>query len=303
MTIAGPSISEDDFSTTILWALDSREMKVVLVEGEYDYAVFSKMINSVLFFDGNRTENNKSAVIKCAQLLRGDNSKVTKFIGIVDADFDRIADQPEPSLPPHVLYTDAHDLDLLIFCSEALESYLRYDFIESWKLSVVDIRETCLRLAKEYGLFKLFLHHSKVSSKKMSPIEQYVNPHDLSLRDVDILEDVKASMASRGGLNEIYNVILDKESYIPDSLRMDIPNGHDAIRIFTWLALKKRMGLRKKNLVGADNKKDGQEFDDLVKDVESDLKKCYDSEFFKQTHLYSEIRRIEDSTSIRFLTI
>jgi len=92
---------------------------VLILEGQDDAKIFDKFVDH----SGCKTEVafGKPNALKALDLLEDEG--VLGVLAIVDSDFDRLL-QTENNLE-NLYLTDLHDIDLTMFCSPALETYLR----------------------------------------------------------------------------------------------------------------------------------------------------------------------------------
>lgn len=286
-------ITPDSVAAEVHLLREDEDFKGVFlfVEGETDFALFSN------FVDGEKCQirrlRGKENVLTLIEDLieYGD----TLCLAIVDADFWHI----EKRMPPneHVVITDTHDIETLIFKSPALEKvfseYISVDNIEKIRKRYPDIRTSILSVARYMAIIKWVNHihdlrlYFYADSYRTQPIE-WATSIDIETFKVngDALLNIICNddYSKKKTLARLLTPYLNNH-YDPYKLC----NGHDVLYV-TLLFLKRR----------------GRKIDveDIsVKNLERLFRLSYEVAYFKQTMLYQSIMKWQQSRSLSILKI
>ena len=111
-------ITGDDITAEVKMIRNAFKGTILIVEGDQDSLLFEKFIKN----DNCRTipARGKDNALHAIEALEDDNFKGA--VSIVDADFWHIL--PPNNLSSNILVTDYHDVEIMIFESEALSQIL-----------------------------------------------------------------------------------------------------------------------------------------------------------------------------------
>jgi len=286
--------------------------KFIIVEGNSD----SKLLNP--FFEENvrilnpRTGiNNKGVVIETVQEV---HSRKTKKIfyrgkevaGIIDADFNRIYGNIRKDLQ-NLFYTDTHDIDSMIFSTNAFRKIITFLYWDPEIVNVKKIREKCVEISSEFGFYLLSFYENRLHNLKEAfiPIEQFFDKnlifnHKKAIRKLKFL--CKKKIISRFNLFNIKLSLIQRKYQNLDPYQL--ANGHDLVRIFTMLTIWGKCKLKKKGMgdkfkstlaINPDKRKY------IVKEIEDLLRISYEYDFFKNSNLYKQIIAYQKAIGINFL--
>lgn len=261
----------------------------LVVEGIKDYKLFSKFINNsnVKIKEAFGFEKVKLVL----QLLseRGYSNR----LGIIDSDFSEILSIKHDV--DGLFITDCHDIEVMIFKTQALETVLR-TYVPASKIQIYEtkkgksIREIILELGAEVGLLKLA---NKVYDLGMIFKPQV--PEGNQIRYRDFINEVWLDFNGRKALIEsLLNYSRSKSKSLKSeeeiTKRLDeiasskykidhLVNGHDLSNIL-FLLIKKTLASTSKML---------NDFNA----IEDSLILAYEYDDFKTTRLYSGVREFE----------
>ncbi|WP_235526446.1 DUF4435 domain-containing protein [Nostoc piscinale] len=115
-------LSVDRFANKVRLLRDTFKGTFLLVEGSSDKTFYERFIDKlacqVVIISGK--PSSKQCVINTLEIL--DKSNFQGVLAIVDADFDRLKSLFLSS--PNLLYTDTHDLEIMLIQSPALDKVL-----------------------------------------------------------------------------------------------------------------------------------------------------------------------------------
>jgi len=305
------SLDYDDFLAQLIM----HDEPVVIVEGRNDVKLFENLLNSesVIITAPDliyNAENKKGAVISAiidinnASNISG-TSKHQKYIGIVDSDFNQLCGNCKNI--SNLFYTATHDIDVQIFISDALKKMIIFFYKEPDNINIEDVRNLCLKISSEFGLYLLSLYENGFHShmKKLNPIHDYFDD-TLIINHQKILEKLNELHVngefSEEDLENIKNKLDDRKSQNLDKLHL--ANGHDVFRVLTMLTLWKMLNLQKKrisekyrkNLLHNPNLRSF-----LSEELEDLLRTSYDFAFFKKSVLYKNIKNYQENVNIEFI--
>ncbi|MCI0486402.1 MAG: DUF4435 domain-containing protein [Blastocatellia bacterium] len=259
----------------------------LIVEGDKDSRFFRNHIEP----NQCRTvpANGKDNAIKALDILERESFK--GVLSIVDTDFDFV----EGKLPAsqNLLFTDHHDLEIMLFNSQALEKVLTQfgsaekidKFQEQYKK---DIRTVLLEAGRTIG----YLRWLSLQQNLGLDFEglSYGGFLDVSSLEVDALKLIKVvkNHSQKHALDEteILNDLQGLISVTHDDLH--ICCGHDLSAILS-IALRKALGSNKADDVRAEM-------------LEKFFQLSFEASIFSATRLYASIRRWEqDNHPFRIL--
>ena len=248
---------------------------IVLTEGDADSKLYSQLLDQSSCVVINAYE--KQNVIDALEIL--DAGKFERILGIVDADFSRLTQEPLPS--NNLLLTDTHDLDTMLIVSPSLEKVL-LEYGSQTKLSRLEkpVRQIIIDTALHYAYLRL------VSMKQAISLDfeglKYGRFIDKKTLETDVLKLIVAilSRSKKGGINPnrlLKSVIqMQKEEHDP----WQICCGDDMIHILS-------IGLRVK--FGTNN---AQQVHPEI--IEKALHIGYEPAYFSSTILYQSIKAWEE---------
>lgn len=281
-------------ANAILQKLNSSKKEwVFLVEGKSDRVFFGKFVIpehfQISICDGN------SNLQEIASILR--ERSFTKYLGVIDSDFDRLEDRKIAD--NQIFQTDFHDIEISIFESKALADVLnRYQIEEKFgkfeKDSGINFLESLYCLSEPLGYLRWANQGDKLGlafkpkNPEGSPLkyEKFIDKRTLGYKSDEALVDYISQYSKNRNTNiksrdEILASLLNKQKNKVD--RKQLCNGHDMCYILS-LALK--------HAIGSCNVSS--------KILQDNLVFAYDSEAFKMTDLYKNIKKWEKSNTVVF---
>lgn len=201
----------------------------LMVEGSDDRLFWRGRVNSQsckLIICGG-----KANVVGAAAELDGQNNQ--RVLGVVDADFDRVADF-EISYSERLVSTDEHDLDVMLLLSPALERVLleqadQENFAGEHSQS---LSECMTDYAMSFGRLR-YLHSQAQCSFKFDEFSpyRYISIDNFSFDQQKLMQDF-SQLIEWGD-----QTLVDALQQIPVTSSGQIVQGHDALRILC-IALK-----------------------------------------------------------------
>ncbi len=282
----------------VIWF--STKKNFLIVEGGNDSKVLKPFFKEdVLILNPSMVSNNKGVVI---EVIEDKKKKITSggknVIGIIDADFNRIIGNLRNDLQ-NLFYTDTHDIDSMIFSTNALEKVISLLYYQPQNVNIENVREKCLEIASEFGFYLLSfydnnLHHLK---KKLRYIELFFD------RNLKFLhENLFDELIQERDLEKIKRRQIQRKKQNLDQYQ--IANGHDLVRVFIMLTLWGSMNLTKKGMI--DSYRD--ELIDIfvkrekfIKEFENILRISYEFDYFRNSDIYRQISIYEQTIGINFL--
>lgn len=249
---------------------------VLVLEGDTDARVFDRFIDKEAC--DIEIGFGRKNVIEAVDLLEDEG--FAGVIGVADADFDRLLDI-EHKLE-NLCLTDCHDLDLTIFASPALESYVaayadpkkvhtfcKSDLEELRKLILAASLElSCCRLASEKYGFRLYFKDLRH--------DEYI---DLSLI-VDqnrLTTDIIQRSSTRCTVAQLKHLIVVETGAEHDLYQL--ANGHDVAAVL-GIAFRKLLGERRTVQTWAS-------------EIEAGLRLAFDWDAAKGTALFGRLQAWE----------
>jgi hypothetical protein len=272
--------------------------KYILVEGQNDYVLFRK------FFDQNQTQiqnsHGKEKVLEAYDIVN--QRGFSNVIGIVDSDFDNlngIGNERE-----FIYYTDTHDLETMLFASDALDAVID-THCEEGKLTKFlleekpqQLRDILFERSSHIGYLKWanniykwgLLFKPKEVDKPELKVTNFLPKDTLKFKDIKTMVNtvfnysrgkVDISIDENTVVDTVTKLSLDKVDYL------QLCNGHDLATVFS-IGLKKKISSLDSNAL-------------LATEVERDLVLAYEARHFSNTRLYKEIKDYEDKNGYRLL--
>lgn len=270
----------------------------VLVEGNNDFTLFRKFFkNEVCDVKISFGKDIIEGVIEILEQRGYENT-----IGILDSDFHNLnTTKPKNQ---NLFFTDTHDLETLILQSDAIEILLdQYsikekveDFLE--ENGDKDIRKVLLNLISPLGYLKWANQENQWGI--------IFKPKDIDAPELKIEDFIPPATIKFSGnkkmVNTVFNFARGKVKKLPEEDvvlkhleekckeevdKYQLCNGHDVAYLLS-LTLRKKIANLNSKAVSA-------------KQIESDLILAYDSRFFEQTNLYTEIKKWEVKSNIEIL--
>lgn len=270
---------------------DTYDGTYVIVEGISDYYLYSK------FIDCENCQitiaHGKTNVTDAVTILN--NRKFEKKLGIIDSDFKHIENESKEI--KNLVQTDLHDLEMMIIQSSAFDHVINLYRVKS-KLDAFlnemrkDLRSILLDIASPIGYLKLL-----EKRHRFGLVFKPKNPDGRPLSYTNFIDST--SMEFKGQKSLIQSVInystnkskkVEKLGVIEKALKdisriefdlWQLCNGHDMCNI---IAISLRKKISNKNAKSVD-----------YRTIEKDLILAYDSSSFRETKLFEQIRKWEES--------
>ncbi|MGB5926994.1 MAG: DUF4435 domain-containing protein [Cyclobacteriaceae bacterium] len=272
----------------------------LIVEGQSDFLLYGKFINKESC--KIKIAFGSDSIEKVIKIL--DDRRFGRGLGIIDADFKRITDTDIST--SIILMTDYHDIELLVFMSPAFETVLQLYCQENKRKALENnrnknIRSIILDLATPLAYLRWTNHKYNLglTFKPKKPDAKFLKYTNFIKTDTlahfppeKMIETVLnysrnrsiKNLPSKRDLINYYKKEKDKEFSL-----IQICNGHDITNILS-ISLKKGIG----NM----NSKECSH-----KVIENAFILAYDSEHFKTTELYNNIKKWEIANKKNILHI
>lgn len=258
----------------------------VLVEGKTDQAVWARF--KAEYCELMRADG-KDKVIATLQLVNRKHPSWRNVAAIVDPDHWLIENSDELNIA-NLLYDDSPDLDLMLIASPALETVVRNTItVEGADEYTKRLRNEALRLAMEFGYFRLFDYRHReyhLSSFRQVVFEDVIDKKTFKL-DLDTIAEtlVRNSPITRSQLLEQIERL--RSEFSPD---IKLCNGHD-VRAIIACFIKFDNSLSDKVKVQTNSG-----------ELSRTLRMAYEFTYFITTQLYSRIRKWEsENTPFRII--
>lgn len=262
----------------------------LVVEGNRDFSLFRKFTNDT-FCKVEIAFGGKNVIDTITELK---NRGYEDVIGVLDSDFRKL----ENDLPilPNILLTDFHDIELMIFSSEAFETVISHYSISKKIASLKienenkDLREIFLNLALPLGYLKwankqnnwgLVFKPSNPEGKSLS-YSDFIPPDTLKFTSYeDMIQTVVNYTANKSKPTVTKEDALKFTKKLINSTHslLQLCNGHDITHIIC-LSLRRKISNLNANAVKPEQ-------------LEKELIFAYDSRHFEQTELYRQIKKWE----------
>jgi Protein of unknown function (DUF4435) len=247
---------------------------ILILEGETDARVFARFIDcrscdiEVGF--------GKKNVIEALDLL--EEGGVPGVVAVIDADFDRLLGTTYR--PENLCITDAHDLDLTIFLSAALDRYIaEYAdvdlFKNKFKSDLWAVRDRVVNASLPLAYCRFTSEHRNLGLYfKDLKHHEFVNLDDLSIDSSTLVAELISRSSTRCTVSNLKIYIANEAARKHDPFQL--ANGHDVAAIL-GIALRKLLANRKTVQTWAS-------------EVEAGLRLAFDWEALAGTALYQGLR-------------
>lgn len=216
-------------------------------------------------------------------LISSANSIGENFvIGVIDADFHRISTMTghEINSIDHIVYTDYHDIEMILFALPAYIKYLRLNANREKISAIADFRMVIIDQAKFIGALRLFSLENELNLW-FSEIDydRFISRRDCTLNLDVLISYILARTSSHNG----QAVSINKEAIIAGICaylkkgycKYDLCNGHDVLNL---IAIAMRSVFASKNAL--------ETTEDSIFEA---LLLALDESDFKNTDLYKSI--------------
>lgn len=247
----------------------------LITEGDKDARLFKahsdtqrcRIVNAV----------NKSNAIGALELL--ENSPVTGILAIVDADFERLEGRLLNS--ENLIYSDYHDLEVMLFTSAALDRVLiefgSVQKIENFeKMMGARVRTMLIEAGSYIGHFRwLSLQSGLHLNFEDMPVGKFLDPSTLEVNLPTMIKCVKQhsqkhAIDESGLLEELQRLIAQPYD------KLQVCCGHDLSEILSF-ALRKTIGSHDSGQVKSEI-------------LERSLRLAFDPNLLASTNLYRSVR-------------
>jgi hypothetical protein len=276
-----------DIAAEIRFIRQKHKGAILIVEGEKDYRVLARFLSEP---DCEiEIAGGKKKAIEALEILEDDT--VPGILAVVDADFDRVSGTSHKV--DNLILTDAHDLDLTIFLSPALQVYLN-EHAEASQFHKVcggdasKAAKLVMEACKPISLARLlnFKHDLYLSFQNMS--FGFIDENIQNFQDDDFLAEVyanshKAKIAQHQVKTQLQKALANQHDL------HQVTNGHDAAAL---------LGKALRSLLG--KKRIPQSWGS---EVESNLRLAFDLGAFRQTEIYRLLLKWQsDNAPFRLFT-
>ncbi len=251
----------------------------LLVEGGSDKIFYERFVDR-LACELVSTAGKPSSKLRAIDVLKIlEQSNFQGVLAIVDADFERIETLLYTS--PNLLRTDSHDLETMLINSPAFNKVVA-ELSSEDKIALFN--QNIIGVLLETGMSVGYLRWiSQCDGLNLSfesiTFSRFVNDQTLKIDEINLIREVKnKSQAFSLKDEDLQQRLLSRKSLSHDPWQVCC--GHDLVEILS-LSLRKAIG----------SKKTGYEPNSL----ERNLRLAYEEAYFRQTHLYSEIRKWESN--------
>lgn len=261
----------DEIANLIRMTRSQYSGTIIIVEGGPDLSIYGRLVNRDYCI--STPAKNKDNVIQALRILETDDVK--GILGIIDSDFSKVDGQCLDNL--NLLTTDTHDLESMIFSSNALDKivaeYGDHDRITNYS----EIREILLKNALPVGLVRwLSLPHKKNLCIDFKEIEfsKFIDRATFSV----IIETMLQQLNRSQNLRHFDEKALHKDINILISKKFDmwqICCGHDLVQILAF-GLSELIGNEKGHGI-------------TIKSLDGILRVAYEEAHFRTTHLYRKM--------------
>ena len=260
----------------------------VIVEGKTDRALWREyMMEKDCIFDYAEGKNTIIDALKSYML-----HELQGIVGIVDLDYWLICQSDELGTE-NLLYDDCcPDMELILLSSPALKKVLRNTFhdyeVENIHRFAEKLKKEALRLAIEFGYFRLLNHNQDYGlGLNEIPFDQVIDNDTLEFDrewGAKRLAEDKREISSEELLQEVDEL---REKYPPDNIQLC--RGKDVISIMAYI-----LPTLFKSEFGEDlSPSTKMAFHE--KELSKNLRMAYEFGYFKETSLFSCIRKWESN--------
>lgn len=261
----------------------NEHLTFLLVEGEGDkhlYENYTDQQRCIVRSIGLKP-SAKSETLQVLTIL--EQNKMAGVLAVVDADFDVL--EGKSYLSPNVFLTDAHDTELMVVQSPALEKVLR-EYASEQKIMEIeqqagkDIRTLLLDGSKTFG-YARWISLKKGYALKFDNLEpnKCFDRRTLKIDEAKTLDHIRSKSSKlQLSVNQMQMDIAGIQSDEHDIWHVCC--GHDLTNILCWGL---REGLHKNN-----------HYEVTQLHLEASLRLAYEYAHFKKTRLYAGLRAWEE---------
>jgi hypothetical protein len=270
----GKYLSGHDIRAQIILERHKHKGGFLIVEGPSDDKALYR------FLDGQNCSiviaHGKRNALEAIDLLEDDGADFACCV--VDADFDRVMKTAKDG--PNVVVTDHHDMDLTIFLTKALNSYLA-EYGDREKIEAAERKlgaktpQLVLEAAEPLGRLR-YLNELRALGLNFRnlPYERFISSLDVSCDSAVMLRAVFDHSAKPAcdlpKLDRIFRASEGHNYPLPD-----LCNGHDVAAIL-GIALRALLGSRRDTHTWAS-------------EIEAGLRLCFTEDTFKSTQMRSRL--------------
>jgi len=276
----------------------NRQKTIVLVEGGDDFKLFESFVHEQRCI--MQIAGDKERVIKALEIL--DQGSHQGIVGIVDAEYDLI--QGQRNVEHNILFTDGHDIETMIISSP---SYIKYisslipneNFADADRV-VNKIHLIVMNIGWSVGTLRLLSHQRKW----FLSLNNFMNFIDTQNQKIDIdaliangWEVAKHKKISEPEIKKIRDELEILGKQVKSEFEWYVYKGHDLTSLIVWaiktIFIRESPNYDLKKLIGQC---------DSQKNLEANLRRFYDSRYFRRTSLFKEIKVWEgNNTPYRIL--
>lgn len=250
----------------------------LLVEGGSDKIFYERFVDKLaceLVITAGKP-SSKQRAIAILQIL--EQSNFSGVLAIVDADFDRLETVLNNS--PNLLRTDSHDLETMLIKSPALNKVIA-EFGSEEKITQFneDISAVLLKSGMSIGYLRCISQCDGLNlTFEGIGFSKFVNEKSLIIDELNLIQEIKNKSQAFYLKNEdLQQRLISRKNNSHDPWQVCC--GHDLVEILSF-SLRKTIGSNKPSDVEADS-------------LERSLRLAYEEAYFRETLLYSEIRKWE----------
>ncbi|VEN74224.1 conserved hypothetical protein [Candidatus Desulfarcum epimagneticum] len=251
----------------------------VIVEGETDQKLFSKLING-RHVEVEQSFSGLNGVLKCvSELLKETKLKGTgRILGIRDADFLRLGEEEEEN-PAHIFLTDCHDAEMMMVSCDRAYASVEAEYLRHEKTSYPSREELFTSIAFLGGVRWLNDSEDLGLNFRGLGLGSFYSPEKPECDKGKCLDEIlKRSPKKKKEISE-----KEVESKIQDvSDYLNLCNGHDFQKAFALCA-----GSVSESKKGVKDKEIGRVF-----------RVAYRLEDFKKTDLRRQLKEFSDQNQV-----
>lgn len=252
----------------------------LLVEGSSDKIFYARFVDKLaceLVITAGKP-SSKLRAIAILQIL--EQSNFLGVLAIVDADFDRLETALNNS--PNLLLTDNHDLETMLIKSSAFNKVIA-EFGSEEKIMQFnqDIRAVLLKSGMLVGYLRWISQCDGLNlTFEGIGFSKFVNEKNLIIDEINLIQEVKNKSQAYSLKNQdLQQRLISRKNDSHDPWQVCC--GHDLVEILSF-ALRKTLGSNKPSDVEPNC-------------LERSLRLAYEEAYFRETNLYSDIRKWESN--------
>lgn len=261
---------------------NSNNMCFIFVEGQTDVRLFRKFFD----LDKCKVERIPGGNVKLEECVLTLLPSHNLIVAIRDADFLRVSNTPLIA-KPNIILTDYHDVEMTILYQSKIFDNLMSEYAET-------VSPTNYNNIKEYLLNFIFL----ISLIKLLNVNKNLSL-SFNFGFQDLLDFQNDNFDLNSYVNRIFsksdNPKISEESLFQELNQVSnttydlyqITNGHDIAHVLAKFFNTKHQIARKKSLT--------------ADDIESDLRLLFNEDNFKNTQIYSELKKWENANNTTIL--